>query len=111
MSLRIFSLDPKEPTFRRAYNQACPLNMKSLPEDDLPVSTIIAEYAKDQVKKSFLSAVHYLVPLAKDLWFGDFIEAFEKMMGNGYKKSDLTEAPKSWENVLCRLPTKNILCS
>ena len=42
-------LGPKKDTFRRAYNQGCPLNMRSLPEDDLPVSSIIAEYASDQV--------------------------------------------------------------
>ena len=41
--------DPKKDTLRRAYNQGCPLNMRSLPETDIPVSSIIAEYASDQV--------------------------------------------------------------
>ena len=48
--LTLFLLsDPKKDTLRRAYNQGCPLNMRSLPEDDIPVSSIIAEYASDQV--------------------------------------------------------------
>merc|ERR1711953_37652 len=85
--------NPRKDTLRRAYNQECPLNMRSLPEDDLPVSTIIADYASDQ-----------------DLWLRDFTEAFEKMMANGYEDSVLTKAPNSWENVYCRME-KGIVCN
>ena len=47
--------------------------------------------------------------IVQDLWLGDFIEAFEKMMANGYKESDLTTAPQSWENVRCVMG-KGIVC-
>ena len=36
-------------TERRAYHTDCPLNERSLPENDKPVSQIIADYAHDQV--------------------------------------------------------------
>ena len=50
------------------------------------------------------------VILKKDLWLRDFIEAFEKMMANGYEDSALTKASNSWENVLC-LMGKGIECN
>ena len=34
---------------RRAYKQGCPLNTRSLPLSDSPVSTIFSDYATDQV--------------------------------------------------------------
>ena len=39
----------KADTIRRAYHINCPLNDRRLPEDDKPVSEIIAQYAEDQV--------------------------------------------------------------
>ena len=36
-------------TNRRAYHMDCPLNDRSIPEDDKSVSEIIKDYANDQV--------------------------------------------------------------
>ena len=55
------------------------------------------------------TAVSPLNTIVQDLWLGDFIEAFEKMMANGYKESDLTTAPQSWENVRCVM-ANGIVC-
>jgi len=83
----------KADTIRRAYHMNCPLNDRSLPDDDKPVSEIIADYADSQ-----------------DLWVNDFIGAFEKMMRNGYQDGDLTDAPGTWENVVCKMKNKVMTC-
>jgi len=83
----------KADTIRRAYHMNCPLNDRRLPEDDKPVSEIITNYAD-----------------SLDLWVNDFIKAFEKMVRNGYEDGDLTAAPGSWENVVCKKRNKMMTC-
>ena len=83
----------KDP-IRRAYNMDCPLNDRSLPETDKPVSEIIKDYAADQQQ-----------------WVGEFIDAFEKMTRNGVDESNLTESPSSWGSVQCKLSNKLMTCN
>ena len=45
-------------TERRAYHTDCPLNERSLPENDKPVSQIIADYATDQVSDNYISIMN-----------------------------------------------------
>ena len=54
------------------------------PSDDKTTSEIILDYANDQSH-----------------WLENFVPAFEKMVRNGYKESDLTTAPKSWVGYKC----------
>ena len=83
--------------------------MRSLPLEDSPVSTIFTDYANDQVGNNPIGVKPGLISL-QDIWIGDFIPTFEKMMRNGYTDTELTKAPLSWANVLC-LPKKGITCS
>ena len=104
----------KADTIRRAYHMNCPLNDRSLPDDDKPVSEIIADYADSQVI-SFITfkSIHKnnLIDIFnQDLWVNDFIGAFEKMMRNGYQDGDLTDAPGTWENVVCKMKNKVMTC-
>ena len=78
---------------RRAFQMACPLNDRKLPESDKSVSEIIQDYADDQ-----------------DLWIGEFMQAFEKMVANGYDDSALTLAPNSWDKVQCKIRSKQLTC-
>jgi len=80
-------------TVRRAYHMNCPLNDRRLPKEDNTVSGIISEYAENQ-----------------DLWVNEFIGAFEKMMRNGYQDGELTDAPGSWENVVCKRIKNKMTC-
>ena len=89
----------------------CPLNDRRLPEDDKPVSEIIAEYAEDQVILLILKDESIFQTLnVQDKWVNDFIEVFEKMVRNGYQHEDLTAAPGSWENIICTLRNKVMSC-
>ena len=93
-----------------AWDVDCPLNMRSLPVDDIPVSSIMAEYASDQVTQ--LSATcQPIILFLQDRWIRDFIKTFEKMMKNGYEESDLTQTPGSWWNVGCLNENEKIVCS
>ena len=71
--------------YRRAWDHGCGLNMRREPENDKPVSSYFNIYAENQAT-----------------WVKDFTQTFEKMAQNGYQDLDLTDAPKSWENVFCR---------
>ena len=98
-------------TVRRAYHMNCPLNDRRLPKEDNTVSGIISEYADNQVfifillKKKFRK-----VFFIQDLWVDEFIAAFEKMMRNGYQDGELTDAPGSWENVVCKRIKNKMTC-
>ena len=83
----------KDDRVRRALEMDCPLNDRRMPETDKSVSEIIQDYAEDQ-----------------GLWLSDFIEAFEKMVSNGYGDGDLTSAPASWGDVQCKQKMKTLTC-
>ena len=71
----------------------CPLNDRSLPESDKPVSDIVQDYADNQ-----------------DQWVSEFMAAFEKMTRNGYTEGELTDAPSSWENIQCKRVSRVMTC-
>ena len=89
----------------------CPLNDRRLPKEDNTVSGIISEYADNQVFIFILLNKNYRkVFFIQDLWVDEFIGAFEKMMRNGYQDGELTDAPGSWENVVCKRIKNKMTC-
>ena len=69
---------------RQGYKPNCEKNDMRIPSTDKPFHQIIEDYADNQ-----------------STWVSDFIPAFEKMVANGYKASDLHDAPSSWKGTVC----------